>query len=158
VQAVHAEGVLEAGGTVPVTRTLFQGGSLGKPVVALAALRLVQEGVLDLEADINTWLTSWTIPPNDGWQPRVTVRHLLTHTGGLTVPVYPGYPRDEAVPTLRQVLDGAGPARTPPVRVNLIPGVEYRYSSGRLRGAAATANSCAASIGPAYSPRRLLAR
>lgn len=59
---------------MPVTtRRLFQGGSLAKPVVALAALRLVQEGVLDLEADINTWLTSWKIPPNDGWQPRVTV-------------------------------------------------------------------------------------
>ena len=47
------------------TRTLFQGGSLAKPVVALAALRLAQEGVLDLEADINTWLMSWKIPPNE---------------------------------------------------------------------------------------------
>ena len=131
IQSARAEGVLEAGGTAQVTtRTLFQGGSLGKPVAALAALRLVEDGVLDLDADVNTWLTSWKIPPNDAWHPRVTLRHLLTHTSGLTVPLYPGYPRDDAVPTLLQVLDGARPARTPAVRVNLIPGLQYRYSSG----------------------------
>jgi len=131
VEWTHAQGVLEAGGTEPVTTcTLFQGGSLGKPVVALAALRLVEEGVLSLEADVNTWLTSWKIPANDAWQPRVTLHHLLTHTSGLTVPLYPGYPRDDAMPTLLQVLEGAKPARTTAVRVNLIPGTQYRYSSG----------------------------
>jgi len=71
VDWARAHGVLEAGGTEPVTtRTLFQGGSLGKPIVALAALRLVEEGRLSLEADVNTLLTSWRIPPNDAWEPR----------------------------------------------------------------------------------------
>jgi len=88
VRSTHAQGVLEAGGPDLVTpRTLFQGGSLGKPVVALAALRLVQDGVLSLETDVNTWLTSWKIPANDAWQPHVTLRHLLTHTSGLTIPL-----------------------------------------------------------------------
>jgi CubicO group peptidase (beta-lactamase class C family) len=131
VEWARAHGVVETGGTAPVTtHTLFQGGSLGKPIVALAALRLVDDGRLRLDSDVNTFLTSWKIPPNDAWQPRVTLRHLLTHTGGLTVPLYPGYPRDHATPTLWQVLEGAPPARTSPVRVGLIPGSQYRYSSG----------------------------
>lgn len=131
VEWARAYGILEVGGPEPVTtHTLFQGGSVGKPVVSLAALRLVEQGLLSLDADVNTWLTSWQIPPNGGWQPHVTLRHLLTHTSGLTVPLYPGYPRDDATPTLLQVLEGAEPARTWPVRVNLIPGSQYRYSSG----------------------------
>jgi CubicO group peptidase (beta-lactamase class C family) len=131
VEWAHAEGVLEAGRTDAVTpRALFQAGSLSKPVAALAALRLVEQGVLDLDVDIDTFLTSWKIPPNNAWQPRVTLRQLLTHTSGLTVPLYPGYPRNDALPSLLQVLEGKKPARTPAVRVDLIPGTQYRYSSG----------------------------
>lgn len=131
LESAYAAGVIEVGGTDAVTtRTLFQVGSLGKPVVALAALRLVEAGTIDIDADVNTMLTSWKIPRNGAWQPRVTLRHVLTHTSGLTVPLYPGYPRGEALPTVLQVLDGETPARTPAVRVNSIPGTQYRYSSG----------------------------
>lgn len=127
----RAYGVRHARGADTVTpRTVFQGGSLAKPVVALAALRLVERGLLSLDGDVNPRLTSWTIPPNDAWQPRVSLRQLLSHTSGLTVAVYPGYRRDDVMPTLRQVLHGARPARSEPVRVELIPGVQYRYSSG----------------------------
>ena len=90
LESAYAAGVIEVGGTDAVTtRTLFQVGSLGKPVVALAALRLVEAGAIDIDADVNTMLTSWKIPRNGAWQPRVTLRHVLTHTSGLTVPLYP---------------------------------------------------------------------
>src|ERR1700691_6579386 len=53
--------------------TLFQAGSISKPVTALVALELAAAGRLDLDADVNDVLTSWRLPTD---RP-VTVRHLL---------------------------------------------------------------------------------
>jgi CubicO group peptidase (beta-lactamase class C family) len=85
-------GQREAGSDDPVTAgTLFQAASISKPVMALAVMRLVQDGVLDLDRDVNGYLTSWRVPANDGWQPRLTLRQLLSHTAGVTVSGFPGY-------------------------------------------------------------------
>jgi CubicO group peptidase (beta-lactamase class C family) len=46
------------------TETLFQAGSISKPVAAIAALRLVQEGRLFLNQNVNDLLTSWRLPEN----------------------------------------------------------------------------------------------
>lgn len=108
--------------------TLFQACSISKAVAATAALRLVQAGRLDLDADVNDALTTWQVPANDGWQPRVTLRQLLSHTAGLTYCWYPGYRRDAALPTTLDTLLGQAPANTPPVRVTALPGTQFRYS------------------------------
>jgi CubicO group peptidase (beta-lactamase class C family) len=125
----HAWGVAAAGRPGRVTeRTLFQAGSISKPVAAMCALRLVAEGHLDLDADVNQLLVSWKVPANRGWQPRVTVRQLLSHTAGLTVHGFPGYRADRPVPSLVQVLNGQG--NTAPVRVATLPGLQFSYSGG----------------------------
>jgi CubicO group peptidase (beta-lactamase class C family) len=122
-------GVLEAGKPQPVTAdSIFQACSISKHVAMLGALRLVQEGQLDLDEDINRYLTTWKLPPNGAWQPRVTLRQLLGHTAGLTQNWYRGFRRGAATPTLLQVLEGQPPANTPPVRCALLPGSEFRYS------------------------------
>jgi len=124
-------GVRQAGDPDPVTsETLFQAGSISKPVAALGVLRLVERGDLDLNTDVNTYLRSWTVPPTDDWQPELTLRQLLSHTAGLTVHGFPGYPAGQPLPTLPRVLDGEPPANTDPVRVALVPGTQYRYSGG----------------------------
>ncbi|MGW7415725.1 amino acid adenylation domain-containing protein [Streptomyces sp. NPDC054863] len=105
-------------------RTLFQVGSISKHVTALAVMRLVQDGRLDLDTDINRLLTTWRLP-GDG----VTLRHLLTHTAGLGAQAYDGYRADGPLPTLRQVLEGHAPALTPPVRPEAPPGAPFAYSS-----------------------------
>lgn len=69
---------------VVATDTIFQACSISKPIAALMALRLVQAGRLNLDEDVNAYLRDWRIASNDDWQPRVTLRHLLSHTGGLT--------------------------------------------------------------------------
>lgn len=112
------------------TTTLFQAGSISKPVAALGALRLVDEGTLGLDTDVNDYLTSWKLPSIDDWQPRITIRQLLTHGAGLTVHGFPGYPYGSAVPTLIDVLDGTGDANSRPVRVENLPGLNHRYSGG----------------------------
>ncbi|MGI8912359.1 MAG: serine hydrolase [Chloroflexota bacterium] len=124
-------GLQEAGKAAPVTpATLFQAASISKPVTAAAVLRLVEAGRLDLDEDVNRYLVSWKVPANDGWQPRVTLRHLLCHGGGITVHGFPGYPRGAPLPMLTQILNGETPANTPAIRVDTLPGVQFRYAGG----------------------------
>jgi CubicO group peptidase (beta-lactamase class C family) len=113
--------------------TLFQAGSISKPVAAMGALHLVQEGKLSLDADVNTKLTSWKVPASDAAPGAViTLRELMTHTAGMTVHGFPGYAQGTPVPTLVQVLNGEKPANTPAVRIDIPPGTKWRYSGGGI--------------------------
>jgi CubicO group peptidase (beta-lactamase class C family) len=124
-------GVKVAGGDDPVTPvTRFQACSISKPVAVLGMLRLVEQGVIDLDADVNEMLRSWRVPPNASWQPRVTLRQIASHSAGLTVGGFPGYTRGAPLPTLTQVLTGSAPANTAGIRVDTLPGVEFRYAGG----------------------------
>ena len=97
----------------------------------MGALVLVEDGKLTLDGDINRFLKSWKVPANAHTaKAPVTLEGLLSHTAGLTVHGFPGYAAGENVPTVPQVLDGAAPANTAPVRVDLDPGTQYRYSGG----------------------------
>ncbi|WP_288380492.1 serine hydrolase [uncultured Massilia sp.] len=114
----------------PVTpQTLFQAASISKPVTAMAALKMVETGQLDLDADINTALSSWKLPPSPSKRP-ATLRQLLSHTAGTTISGFPGYAASAQVPTLLQVLDGKAPANTGPVRIEGAPGDAWNYSGG----------------------------
>jgi CubicO group peptidase (beta-lactamase class C family) len=113
------------------TETLFQAGSISKPVAAMVALKRVEQGKIALDEDINNKLISWKLPDNEFTaKKKVTLANLLSHTGGTTVHGFPGYAVGEKLPTLPQVLDGAPPANTPAVRVDLEPGTKFRYSGG----------------------------
>jgi CubicO group peptidase (beta-lactamase class C family) len=117
-------------GTAP-DNAIYQAASLSKLVKAVAALRLVDRGVLDLDRDVNDYLTGWRVPENDFTRDHpVTLRQLLSMTAGVGVPGYPGYEPGQKLPTLQQILDGAPPANSPPVRVEAIPGSRYAYSGG----------------------------
>lgn len=109
-------------------QTLFQAGSVSKPFAALVALRLVEDGTLSLDEDVNRYLKSWKIAPKDGRV--VTLRDLLSHTAGVTVPSFYGYSRGEDAPTLRQILDGKTPAQNHPVEIDPPTEGRYRYSGG----------------------------
>jgi CubicO group peptidase (beta-lactamase class C family) len=132
IEWARGYGVTEVRTATAVTpHTLFQAASISKPVTALAALRLVEQGRLALDEDVNTRLVSWKVPENKFTQTeKVTLRRLLSHSAGLTVHGFGGYAADAAVPSLVQVLDGAKPANSGPVRVDVIPGSLWRYSGG----------------------------
>jgi CubicO group peptidase (beta-lactamase class C family) len=111
--------------------TRFQAASISKPVAAAAALALVTLGQMSLDEDINKYLTSWKLPANEFTaKGKVTLAHLLSHTGGLTVSGFRGYAADEDVPTLVQLLDGAKPANSAAIRVDIPVGSRWRYSGG----------------------------
>jgi CubicO group peptidase (beta-lactamase class C family) len=111
--------------------TLFQAGSISKPVAAAAVLREAEKGTFRLDADVNAYLRSWKVPESDlTAREKVTLERILSHGAGLTVHGFPGYAAGEPVPTVPQVLDGLPPANTAPVRVDLVPGSRWRYSGG----------------------------
>jgi CubicO group peptidase (beta-lactamase class C family) len=115
------------------TTTLFLAGSISKPVFATGALKLVEQGKLSLDTDINSSLRSWRLPDSRFTdKEKVTLRRLLTHSAGLTVWGFPGYRMGAAIPTVQQVLDSAGPANTAAVRNDTMPGAMWRYSGGGI--------------------------
>jgi len=125
-------GVLEAGGEEPLTTdTPFQAASISKLVTAMVACKLVEEGSLDLDVDVNQQLRSWQIPKSKHTQERpVTLRGMLSHTSGLGPKGYLGYRAGEPLPTLLQILDGKPPAKRKPVRSVQAPGTGFLYSAG----------------------------
>jgi CubicO group peptidase (beta-lactamase class C family) len=67
---------------LPVTEdTLFQIGSITKTFLATAVMRLVDMGKIDLDSPIRRYLPELKLKDEDAAQ-TVTMRHLLTHTGG----------------------------------------------------------------------------
>src|SRR5206468_10781216 len=129
-----AYGTTELGGKAPVTtKTLFQAGSISKPVAATGMLALVQAGKLSLDEDVNVKLKTWKVPENEFTkEQKVTLRRLMSHTGGLTVHGFPGYDVDAPTPTLAQIFNGEKPANTAPIRVDILPGTQERYSGGGI--------------------------
>jgi CubicO group peptidase (beta-lactamase class C family) len=132
IEWARGYGVSDSSNITAITpETLFQAGSISKPVAATAALRLVQQGVLGLDDPVNARLTSWKLPENQFTGGKgVTLRQLLSHTAGVSVHGFYGYAADSAVPTLLQVLDGRKPANSDSIRVDRRPGTEYSYSGG----------------------------
>ncbi len=132
IEWARAYGVLEAGSSRPVSaRTRFQAASISKPVAALGALRLVEQGRLALDEDVNSKLTSWKVPDGEFTkQEKVTLRRLLGHSAGLTVHGFPGYEAGAPLPSLVQILDGVKPANTEAIRADVVPGSLWRYSGG----------------------------
>ena len=120
--------------TQPITtQTLFQSASIGKIITSLVALRLVQEGKLKLDVNINQQLTRWKLPEHDLTKNQpVTLRHLLTHTAGLTDDYgFLGYKPGSKIPSLLQILNNESPAKTKkPWTVKTTPGSVERYSGG----------------------------
>lgn len=130
----RAYGVTEAGSNTPVTvHTLFQAGSISKPVAATGALYLVEHGKLSLDENVNDKLKSWQVPDNEFTkEQKVTLRRLLDHSAGLTVHGFPGYEVGAPIPTLLQIFNGEKPANTAPIRVDFVPGTKFRYSGGGI--------------------------
>ena len=124
-------GVMELGGYEPVTSdTLFQAGSVAKPVTAVGALHSVEQGLLDLDENVNDRLVTWQIPENEFTaQADVTLRRLLSHTAGVNQGLNRGYAPGEEAPTMLQALEGESPANSLPVRVDRVPGTENYYSN-----------------------------
>jgi CubicO group peptidase (beta-lactamase class C family) len=112
--------------------TLFQAASISKPVTAMAALTLVQEGRLSLDADVNTMLKSWKVPASAlTADAPVTPRSLFSHSSGADDGFgFPGYDPSAPRPTLVQILKGEAPTNVGAMVFGRPPYRAMKYSGG----------------------------
>jgi CubicO group peptidase (beta-lactamase class C family) len=114
--------------------TLFQVSAISSSLTAVGALLLVQQGKLSLDEDVNHYLTSWKVPENAYTKKqKVTLRRLLSHTAGTSVPGFPGYKNGERLPSTLEILRGKKPlVLTDSVTLISKPGSQCIYSSGGI--------------------------
>jgi CubicO group peptidase (beta-lactamase class C family) len=107
----------------------FQAGSVSKALAAMGVLRLAQRLGADLDAPLVPALDGWR-PPGapPGMEDGITLRRVLSHTAGLSIPAYPGLEPGVALPDTAGLLRGEGDAG--PVRLVARPGTAFRYSGG----------------------------
>ncbi len=114
--------------------TLFQVASLSKWITAWGVMRLVDEGKLDLDAPVSTYLSRWQLPESEFDDDGVTVRRLLSHTAGLIDGLgYGGFEPGVQIQTLEASLTraiDASPNADGRTMVGIEPGTEWKYSGG----------------------------
>ncbi|MEP0985060.1 serine hydrolase [Ekhidna sp.] len=125
-----AYGVMDKESRTPVTtQTLFQAAATSMPVTAYGALRLAEENDLDLDENINRYLTSWKVPEIEFTkEEKVTLRNLLNHSAGIHPRGTGSYTTDAKAPTLVEILNGTPPASNEPITVNKAPGESVRFA------------------------------
>lgn len=116
----------------PVTvDTRFQAASISKSINSLGILKLVQQGKLNLDADINDYLKTWKFPYDSvSKNKKISLANLLSHTAGLSVHGFGGYTPGDSIPTLVQILNGTKPANSVAVRSLFEPSKRLKYSGG----------------------------
>jgi CubicO group peptidase (beta-lactamase class C family) len=98
---------------VEAEKTLFRIGSVSKLFVWTAVMQLVEQGKIDLDEDVNTYLEGLEIPPYQG-EP-VTMAHLMTHSAGFEDLVVGLFARDEeSLRPLGDILKDEMPHRVRP--------------------------------------------
>ena len=118
-----AYGLADRGqGTANTVDARLRIGSMNKMFTAVAILQLVNEGKLQLDAPLRTYLPDY---PNAELAAKVTIRHLLTHTGGTGDIFTPEYERARA--TLREPKDYVKLLGTRGLEFQ--PGTRWAYSN-----------------------------
>ncbi len=130
VHFARGYGVADSAANRPATaKTLFNLASISKSVTTWGVLHLADSGLIDLDAPVHTYIQRWRLPASDFDETGVTVRRLLSHTAGLSVPTVPWLPADTTLPSLEEFLAG-GAGSSGPVIIDDEPGNRWRYSGG----------------------------
>lgn len=108
-------------------RTVCRAGPISQSLTAWAVMKLVEEGMIDLDAPVSRYISRWQLPPSQYDHSKVTVRRLLSHSAGIFHQDYPRHRDAASLPTLKELLSGVA-YDMPPVRVIHEPGTRFLYS------------------------------
>lgn len=127
-------GFIQKGAAAKINdETMFSVGSVSKVVNAMLILKLVDEGKLNLDEDINQYLVDWKVNDNKYTKDnRVTLRAILSHTAGFSVHGFADYLPEETIPTTIQILNGVSPAKNEKIALIHPVGSKYKYSGGGI--------------------------
>lgn len=111
--------------------TLYQAASLSKTLNAMLLFKFVEEGKLSLDKDIREYLKTWKISENEFSEGKtITLRNLLSHTGGFGTSGFAGYLKPENLPTINQILNGEYPTNSDTVKAIMPVNTNFSYSGG----------------------------
>lgn len=132
IEWVKAYGYADIKGTrLADIHTLYQAASLSKTINAMLLFKFVEQGKLSLDKDIREYLKTWKIPENEFSKGKtITLRNLLSHTGGFGTSGFAGYPKQENLPTINQILNGEYPANSDAVKTITPVNTNFSYSGG----------------------------
>ena len=116
-------------GVKVTTKTGFNIGSISKTVTAWGVIKLVQEGKIDLDAPAEKYLTRWNLPESEFDSNKVTIRRLLSHTAGLSLPSVSAELSFDNLPTIEEWLNGKNDGLGK-LEIILEPGTKWVYSGG----------------------------
>lgn len=100
--------------------TQFKIASISKSITSYAVMKLVDEGKLNLDEPINTYLTKWKLPDTQFDENKLTLRTLMSHTSGITGSDEIGY--EYPLPTIEDAL------RERDIKLKREPGEVFEYS------------------------------
>ncbi|OIK09014.1 serine hydrolase domain-containing protein [Bacillus sp. MUM 13] len=132
ISRIENYGLLEAGTSKKVdNNSIFSACSISKFLTALLVLRLTEQGILDLDEDVNKRLKSWKIPHNNLTGKKViTLRNLLSHQSGVIDPEesFMELNPNIGIPSLAEIFVGTTPYCKAPIEVKYEPESDFQYS------------------------------
>ena len=111
--------------------SIFSACSISKFLTGILVMKLVEEGLLDLDDDVNENLKSWKVPENDFTEnKKVSLRNLLSHQSGIKDPEgsFPELNSKIVVPSMVDLLEGKTSYCKTPIDVKYEPESEVHYS------------------------------
>ena len=113
------------------TSTLFQAASISKSINAVGVLKWVESNNIDLEADVNNFLSNWKLESRRKAKGKeISLANILSHTAGLSGHGFRGYEIDDKIPTTIQILNGKKPANSRRIKSLFEPDLKFKYSGG----------------------------
>jgi len=129
-QVVVSKGYGSLGdGVVPDADTVYQVGSISKPLAASVALAMAETGLIDLDTDLKAILTAQGFQLGD-FEQQVNLEMLFGHIAGFNVSGFSGFAPGATLPTLQDIINGRAPAKEDAIYLDPDQVGDWSYSGG----------------------------
>ncbi len=111
--------------------SIFSACSISKFLTGMIAIKLLEEGHLNLDENVNERLVTWQVPENEYTKnKKITLRNLLSHQSGIKDPKgsFIELKSDIGFPSMVELLEGKSHYCKVPIEVQFEPDIEFHYS------------------------------
>lgn len=110
--------------------TIFPACSISKFITAICIMKLQEQGLIDIDMPVNTYLQQWKLRTPAGAESNATIRALLCHTAGMVdgEDGFYGHRRGEPEISLMDILEGRTVYNSRPVRAEKPHDTAFAYS------------------------------
>ena len=129
--ATDYSGFADKENNIPVDEnTIFPACSISKFITAICVMKASEQGLIDIDAPANNYLSNWKLRTSAGDESKASIRSLLCHASGIIdgEDGFYGLRRNDPVISLTDILDGKTSYNNRPAREGKIPWSEFEYS------------------------------